>query len=226
MIRKNRAIVLVSGGMDSAVVAAMAQKECSDLYFLHLNYGQKTKNKEFECFQKLAEHFGIPLSNQKVVDMSFLNQIGGSSLTDDSIQVSKFEGDSDQIPNSYVPFRNTHIIALAVSWAEIIGATKVYIGANEEDSPGYPDCREIYYDAYNKLIALGTKEGNIEIKTPIIKLNKTEIIRKARELNAPLEDTWSCYERSDLACGVCDSCALRKRAFEKLNLEDPISYVS
>lgn len=219
-----KSIVLVSGGMDSAVVAAIAKIKSEKLFFLHLNYGQKTKEKEFECFQKLADFFEIDHDSRKVVDMSFLNQIGGSSLTDNNIQVSKFEGDSSIIPSSYVPFRNTHIVALAVSWAEIIGATKVYIGANEEDSPGYPDCRAVYYDAYNKLIALGTKEGNIQVETPIIKMNKTEIIEKAKTLGAPLELTWSCYERSDLACGECDSCALRLRAFKKLNLEDPIAY--
>lgn len=226
MSKTNKAIVLVSGGMDSAVVAAMAKDECEELFFLHLNYGQKTREKEFECFQKISDHFEIDEAHRKVVDMSFLNQIGGSSLTDESIEVSQFNGDSDEIPSSYVPFRNTHIIALAVSWAEIIGATRIYIGANEEDSPGYPDCREIYYDAYNKLISLGTKEGKISVLTPIIKMNKTEIIKKAVEYDAPLELTWSCYERSDKACGVCDSCALRLRAFEKLNMKDPIAYIS
>lgn len=220
-----KSIVLVSGGMDSAVVAAIAKEKSEKLYFLHLNYGQKTKEKEFESFQKLADFYQIEPQSRKVVDMSFLNQIGGSSLTDTSIEVSKFDGDSDIIPSSYVPFRNTHIVALAVSWAEIIGATKVYIGANEEDSPGYPDCRAVYYEAYNKLIALGTKEGKIRVETPIIQMNKTEIIEKALELGAPLKHTWSCYERSDKACGQCDSCALRLRAFKKLKMEDPITYV-
>lgn len=226
MQKHKRAIVLVSGGMDSAVVAAIAKVECEELFFLHLNYGQKTQVKEFECFNLLADHYNIPESHRKLVDMTFLNQIGGSSLTDNSIEVSKFAGDSDLIPTSYVPFRNTHIIALAVSWAEIIDATKVYIGANEEDSPGYPDCREVYYDAYNELIKLGTKEGLISVETPIIKANKTEIIEKAYALKVPLDKTWSCYERADLACGVCDSCALRLRAFKKLNKKDPITYAS
>lgn len=226
MSKDKKAIVLVSGGMDSAVVAGIAKEKSEKLFFLHLNYGQKTKEKEFECFKKLADFYQIPEDSRKVVDMTFLNQIGGSSLTDTTIEVSKFKGDSNIIPNSYVPFRNTHIIALAVSWAEIIGATKVYIGANEEDSPGYPDCRQVYYDAYNELISLGTKEGNIRVETPIIKFNKTEIIEKAKELGAPLEHTWSCYERSDKACGECDSCALRLRAFKKLNIADPITYVS
>jgi 7-cyano-7-deazaguanine synthase len=222
--KRNLAIVLVSGGMDSAVVAAIAKKEDQDLAFLHLNYGQKTKNKEKTCFDKISDFYKIPAGLRKVVDMTFLNQIGGSSLTDSEINVSKFEGDSDIIPTSYVPFRNTHIVALAVSWAEIIGATKIYIGANEEDSPGYPDCREVYYEAYNKLISLGTKEGNIQVVTPVIKLKKAQIIEIANDLSAPLEMTWSCYEREDRACGICDSCALRLRAFKELNQVDPIEY--
>lgn len=220
------AIVLVSGGMDSLTVAAMASQAHEKLAFLHLNYHQKTNAKERECFDKIADHFQVPSNLRKVVDMSFLNQIGGSSLTDQSIEVSKFEGDSDVIPSSYVPFRNTHIIALAVSWGEVLGATKIYIGANEEDSPGYPDCRESYYQAYNELIKQGTKAGNITIVTPIIKMRKSEIIQKATELNAPLELTWSCYERSDIACGVCDSCALRLRGFKEAGLKDPIQYIN
>jgi len=193
---------------------------------LHLNYHQKTNHKERECFDKIADYFKIPSEFRKIVDMSFLNQIGGSSLTDNTIEVSKFDGDSNDIPSSYVPFRNTHIIALAVSWAEVIGATKIYIGANEEDSPGYPDCRESYYQAYNELIKQGTKEGNISISTPIIKMTKSDIIQKAIKLKAPLELTWSCYERSDKACGVCDSCAIRLRGFKELDLKDPIQYTN
>ena len=225
MSKKNElAVVLVSGGMDSAVVAAIANTQYDKLAFLHLNYGQKTQKKEFECYQKLADFYNIPQDLRKEVDMTFLSQIGGSSLTDNDIDVSNFEGDSDEIPSSYVPFRNTHIIAMAVSWAEVKGATTIFIGANEEDSPGYPDCRQEYYDAYNLLIQKGTKEGLIKIETPIIKMQKTEIIEKAQELSAPLEMTWSCYAKMDEACGVCDSCALRLRAFKKLGLKDPIQY--
>ena len=219
------AIVLVSGGMDSVTVAAMANEKHEKLAFLHLDYGQKTKNKEKQCFDLIAKHYNIPLQRQKVVDMSFLQQIGGSSLTDDSMNVTDFQGDSDEIPSSYVPFRNTHIIAIAVSWAEILGASKIYIGANYEDSPGYPDCRPEYYEAYNKLIAVGTKDGGIEIETPVLRMNKTQIIEEANKLNAPLELSWSCYAREDKACGTCDSCSLRLRAFKKLNLNDPIDYL-
>ncbi len=219
------AIVLVSGGMDSVTVAAIAKEENKELAFLHLRYGQKTAHKEFECFKKICKHYQIPKERQLIVDLSFLQKIGGSSLTDQSIEVSKFAGDSDIIPSSYVPFRNAHIISTAVSWAEVIGATKIYIGANYEDSPGYPDCRPEYYEAFNQLIKAGTKQGNIKILTPIIHMKKAEIIRKAIELKAPLELSWSCYAREDKACGVCDSCALRLRAFKEVGIPDPIEYV-
>lgn len=221
---KDLAIVLVSGGMDSLTVAAMAHEQFENLAFLHLNYGQKTSQKEKECFDKIADFYKIPHENRKVIDMTFLSQIGGSSLTDSRINVSDYDGDSDEIPSSYVPFRNTHIIAMAVSLSEVIGAHKIFIGANYEDSPGYPDCRPSYYEAYNKLIKEGTKEGNIQIETPIIMMKKSEIVNEALKRNAPLELTWSCYARADKACGICDSCALRLRGFKELGMEDPITY--
>lgn len=220
------AIVLVSGGMDSAAIIGLAAKKHSDLAFLHITYGQNTAKKERECFEKLANYYRVPKHKQKIIDISFLRQIGGSSLTDEQIEVTNFQGDSDQIPSSYVPFRNTHIIACAVSWAEVIGASKIYIGANEEDSPGYPDCRPAYYQAYNELIKQGTKEGIVSIETPVISMTKSEIIKLANQYNVPLKLTWSCYRSNDLACGTCDSCALRLRGFKKLNLRDPISYVN
>jgi 7-cyano-7-deazaguanine synthase len=219
------AIVLVSGGMDSLVVAAMAQKQHKDLAFLHLNYGQKTQQKEFECFEKIANFYNVSEYYRKIIDMTFLNQIGGSSLTDNKLEVSKYQGDTKEIPTSYVPFRNTHIIAMAVSWAEVLGAKKIYIGANYEDSPGYPDCRPEYYAAYNELIKKGTKNGDILIETPIIMFKKKKIVRTAIELNAPLELTWSCYAREDIACGECDSCALRLRGFDEAGISDPIDYI-
>tara|TARA_Y100000768_G_scaffold388784_1_gene387167 strand:- start:9723 stop:10394 length:672 start_codon:yes stop_codon:yes gene_type:complete len=220
------AIVLVSGGMDSAAIIGLAAKKYNDLAFLHITYGQNTAQKERECFEKLANHYKVPKHKQKIIDISFLRQIGGSSLTDEQIEVTNFQGDSDQIPSSYVPFRNTHIIACAVSWAEVIGASKIYIGANEEDSPGYPDCRPSYYQAYNELIKQGTKDGSVSIETPVISMTKSEIIKLANQNQVPLELTWSCYRSNDLACGTCDSCALRLRGFKKLNLKDPISYVN
>lgn len=219
------AIVLVSGGMDSLVVAAMAREQHKELAFLHLNYGQKTQQKEFESYQKIADFYHVPEHYRKIIDMTFLNQIGGSSLTDDNLEVSKYQGDSKEIPTSYVPFRNTHIIAMAVSWAEVLEAKRIYIGANYEDSPGYPDCRPEYYDAYNELIKKGSKLGDIVIETPIIMMKKKEIVSKAVELNAPLELTWSCYAREDIACGECDSCALRLRGFKEAGTKDPIEYL-
>ncbi len=221
---KDKAIVLVSGGMDSLVCAAIANTFHDKMAFLHLNYGQNTEQKELESFKQIAKFYNVSLENQKIIDISFLKEIGGSSLTDKTIEVSKYTGDENEIPSSYVPFRNTHILSMAVSWAEIIGAQKIYIGAVEEDSSGYPDCRKSYYQAFNNLIKEGTKEGNIEIVTPVIDLSKDKIVKKAIELNAPLELSWSCYKSSDKACGVCDSCALRLRAFEKAHLEDPIPY--
>lgn len=218
------AICLVSGGMDSLVCAALANENHNNLAFLHLNYGQNTQDKELDCFYKLADHYGVPAKLRKVVNISFLKQIGGSSLTDDSIAVKKYEGDSDEVPNSYVPFRNTHIISIAVSWAEVINAQKIYIGAVHEDSSGYPDCRPEYYRAMNELIKKGTKKGIIEVITPVINLAKEEIVKKALELKAPIQMSWSCYDRSDKACGVCDSCALRLRGFQKAGIDDPIEY--
>jgi 7-cyano-7-deazaguanine synthase len=220
------AVCLVSGGMDSLVTAAIANNFHTRLAFLHLNYGQRTEKRELESFLKIAKHYNVPESHQKIIDISFLKQIGGSSLTDDKIDVKKYHGDSEEIPDSYVPFRNTHIISMAVSWAEVIGAKKIYIGAVYEDSSGYPDCRPSYYQAMNALIKQGTKNGDIEVITPVIYLKKEEIVKKAIELNAPLELSWSCYERNDQACGVCDSCALRLRGFQKAKIEDPIEYMT
>ena len=219
------AIVLLSGGMDSCLTAAIANKKYANLAFLHLNYGQNTEKKELECFHAISNHYQVPESKRKIIDVSFLEQIGGSSLTDRNIEVKRYQGDTEEIPDSYVPFRNTHIISMAVSWGEVIGASKIYIGAVEEDSSGYPDCRPEYYKAINELIKVGTKDGNIEVVTPLIKMSKKEIILKAVELNAPIEKSWSCYEREDKACGECDSCALRLRGFQQAGVEDPIEYL-
>lgn len=219
------AVVLVSGGMDSLVTAAIANEQHAKLAMLHLNYGQKTEKREHESFQKIADFYKVDQNYRKVIDVSFLKQIGGSSLTDDKIEVSKYSGESSEIPSSYVPFRNTHIVAMAVSYAEVIGAKKIFIGAVYEDSSGYPDCRPSYYKALNQLIKEGTKNGDIEVITPVIYLKKEEIVKKAVELKAPLEFSWSCYARGDLACGVCDSCALRLRGFQKAKIDDPIDYV-
>lgn len=223
---KELAVCLVSGGMDSLVCAAIANQTHENLAFLHLNYGQKTEKRELESFHKIADFYNVDQSLRKIIDVTFLKQIGGSSLTDDAIEVKKFQGDSEEIPDSYVPFRNTHIISMAVSWAEVVGAKKIYIGAVYEDSSGYPDCTPKYYEAVNNLIQIGTKNGDISVVTPVIYLKKDQIVNKAIELKAPLEFSWSCYEKNDKACGVCDSCALRLRGFQKAGVEDPIEYAT
>ena len=217
-----KGIILLSGGMDSLVTAAIAARQCEEIHFLHVNYGQNTEQKELECFQKLVEHYQP--AGTLVTSIDYLRQIGGSSLTDDNIAVTDHQN-TDQIPSSYVPFRNAHLLAIAVSWAEVIKADRIYIGAVEEDSSGYPDCRESFYNAFQQTINLGTADNTkIEIITPVIHLTKPEIIRKGIELKAPFEYSWSCYRENEVACGRCDSCVLRLQAFKKAGLEDPLPY--
>jgi len=225
---KSRAVVLVSGGMDSCVTAAIANLEY-ELAFLHVNYGQRTERRELKAFYALADHYEV--QQRLVADMSHLSTIGGSSLTDSKIKVDKanpeklFQSNKTDIPTSYVPFRNANILSIAVSWAEVIGAKHIFIGAVEEDSSGYPDCRKEFYDAFNAVIDLGTKpDTKISIVTPVIDLKKSEIVEHGKELNAPFELTWSCYNSEDLACGICDSCALRLHAFQIAGMKDPIPY--
>jgi 7-cyano-7-deazaguanine synthase len=218
-----KSVILVSGGMDSLVTAAIAAKEY-ELCFLHLNYGQRTEKRELKAFNDIADHYKV--TNKLVVDIKYLADIGGSSLTDKDIEVSKADTQSKDIPTSYVPFRNANILSIGVSWAEVIGAKKIFIGAVEEDSSGYPDCREVFYDAFNKVIELGTKpDSGISIETPIIHMKKFEIIKKGSELDAPFKLSWSCYKNEDKACGECDSCALRLKGFQQAGLVDPIEYV-
>lgn len=217
-----KGIVLVSGGMDSLVTAAIAARDCDEVYFLHVNYGQLTETKEQQCFDELVVHYK-PV-DVLVTDIKYLSQIGGSSITDSSIEVKDHDG-SAGVPNSYVPFRNTHLIAIAVSWAEVIKAERIYIGAVEEDSSGYPDCREQYFAALQQAIDLGTKDDTkITICTPIIHLSKGEIVKLGAELNAPFASSWSCYRDNTTACGTCDSCVLRLKAFKEAGLKDPIPY--
>jgi 7-cyano-7-deazaguanine synthase len=219
-----KAIVLLSGGMDSLVCAGEAFANGYEVSLLHMNYGQKTSARERKSFDEIADFYQVTEKDRKIIDMTFLKQIGGSSLTDDQIDVKSYKGDSNSIPDSYVPFRNSIILSLAVSWAEVVGATKLFIGANYEDSPGYPDCRPSYYEAFNKVIKEGTKAGNIEIITPVINLKKKEIVKKGIELKVPFSLSWSCYKNTDKACGVCDSCALRLRGFREAGISDPIDY--
>lgn len=217
-----KAVVLLSGGLDSCVTAAIAARDFEPA-FLHLNYGQRTEARELRAFHDIAAFYSV--SEKLIVDARFFNQIGGSSLTDNKMNIAEADLDSTEIPSTYVPFRNANILSIAVSWAEIIGAEKIFIGAVEEDSSGYPDCRADFFEAFNRAIALGTKpDTRIEIKTPVIGMNKAQIVQKGMELKAPLHLTWSCYQNEDKACGVCDSCALRLRGFEQAGVADPIPY--
>jgi 7-cyano-7-deazaguanine synthase len=224
------AIVLLSGGMDSCVCAAEAlgKHGRSRVGLLHASYGQRTEARELRAFSEIAEFFGVRERLQ--VRLDYFRAIGGSALTDTSIAVPENElGASgpagSAIPVTYVPFRNAHFLSVAVSWAEATGAGAIYIGAVAEDSSGYPDCRPEYYQAFQELIRRGTRpETKIEIVTPVIHLKKGEIIRRGVELGAPLQLTWSCYQGEELACGTCDSCLLRLRAFAEAGVRDPIAY--
>lgn len=219
----NKAIVLVSGGMDSCVTAAIAGRETTSTAFLHISYGQLTEKRERQAFNDIADYYGI--KERLDVSVEYLAKIGGSSLTDRDIPVSEANLENKEIPTSYVPFRNANMLAIATSWAEVIGAVRIYIGAVAEDSSGYPDCRPEFYAAFQSAIDAGTKpDTKIEICTPIIHLTKAEIVGKGIELNAPLHLTWSCYRSETLACGNCDSCALRLRGFAQAGIKDPILY--
>ena len=218
------AVCLVSGGMDSCVTAAIANEENDELAFLHISYGQRTESRERESFERVADYYQV--RSRLIVSLDQLARIGGSSLTDQSIPVTDADINAQGIPSSYVPFRNSHLLSAAVSWAEVLGASRIYIGAVAEDSSGYPDCRPEFYEAFQRVINIGTKpETNIEIKTPVIGMKKSEIVRRGVELTAPLHLTWSCYRESEVACGNCDSCALRLRAFRQAGIADPIPYV-
>jgi 7-cyano-7-deazaguanine synthase len=222
MASRELAIVLMSGGMDSCVSAAIAALNY-DIAALHLNYGQRTEQRELRAFEEIADF--LHAKDQLVVEVEHLAVIGGSSLTDSSIEVASADLHRKDIPTSYVPFRNANFLSIAVSWAEVIGATKIFIGAVEEDSSGYPDCRKSFYDAFNKVIREGTKpETSIEIITPLIDMTKAQIVKRGVEIGAPLQLTWSCYKSEDIACGECDSCALRLRGFAQAGVEDPIPY--
>ncbi len=222
--RTQIAICLVSGGMDSCVTAALANNENDELAFLHVSYGQRTEQRERQAFEALADYYDVKL--RLVISLDTLAQIGGSSLTDPTLAVTPPNLTSHAIPSSYVPFRNSHLLAAAVSWGEVIGARAIYIGAVAEDSSGYPDCRPEFYAAFQNVIDLGTKpETNITIRTPVIHLKKAEIVRTGFAIGAPLHLTWSCYQANELACGNCDSCALRLRAFREAGVPDPIPYL-
>jgi 7-cyano-7-deazaguanine synthase len=223
MARYRASVACVSGGMDSAVAASEAALTSDALYFLHVSYGQRTEARELASFQRLGDHFGV--RDRLVAALPHLARIGGSSLVDERIPVEAADLARREIPSSYVPFRNAQILAVAVSWAEVVGAEAVYFGAVSEDGSGYPDCRPEFYRAFQALVRLGTRpETRIEIVTPVIHLRKSAIVRRGLELGTPFEFTWSCYRSSDAACGRCDSCALRLRGFREAGAADPIPY--
>lgn len=211
--------------MDSCVCAALAARD-HQAAALHVSYGHRTEGRERQAFHAICNRLGI--HQRLLVENTALAQIGGSALTDEAIAVPKAEEAAigQKVPVTYVPFRNAHLLATAVSWAEVIGAEKIFIGAVEQDSSGYPDCRPAFYQAFNVLVREGTKEGAIQVETPLIGLRKSEIVRLGIELGAPLELSWSCYSREDRACGVCESCVLRLRAFEAAGGRDPIPYAA
>ena len=222
--KQAQAVILLSGGMDSCVCAAQAVHDFGPqaVAALHVSYGQRTEAREQQSFSEIADR--LKIESRMMLRNEALPIIGGSALTDSNIAVPESGEIGAGIPVTYVPFRNAHFLAAAVSWAEVLGVTKVYIGAVEQDSSGYPDCRPAYYHAYNEVIRAGTREGAIQIVTPLIALRKWEIVRLGLKLSAPFELTWSCYSRLDRACGVCDSCVLRLRAFEQAGAVDPIAY--
>jgi 7-cyano-7-deazaguanine synthase len=217
-----RAVVLLSGGMDSCVCATIAAREC-DVAALHVSYGQRTEERERQAFLAICERLGI--TERLIVRNDVFRAIGGSALTDERIPVPEAQEQIGRhVPVTYVPFRNAHFLAAAVSWAEVLGAERVYIGAVEQDSSGYPDCRPEYYRAFQDAVRTGTKDGRIALVTPLLTMRKSEIVRRGLELGAPFDLTWSCYSRADVACGVCESCVLRLRAFDGAGARDPIPY--
>jgi 7-cyano-7-deazaguanine synthase len=218
---ESRAVVLLSGGMDSCVCAALAARDYR-VAAVHISYSQRTEERERRSFSTICDHLGI--RDRLLVRNEALRAIGGSALTDPNIAVPESHAIGHDIPVTYVPFRNAHFLCVAVSWAEVLDAERVYIGAVEQDSSGYPDCRPAYYQAFNQVVKTGTKAGRIEIVTPLIAMRKAGIVRLGLELNAPFDLTWSCYSREDSACGSCDSCVLRLRAFREAGAVDPIPY--
>ena len=209
--------------MDSTLCVGIAKAAGETLAAIHLNYGQLTEKREEQAFIDVCDYYNI--EERLIVDVSYFSKIGGSSLTDEKVKLHEANLDNEEIPNSYVPFRNGNILAIAASYAEVIGAEKIYIGAVQADSSGYPDCRLSFIEAMETAINLGTKpETNIKIVAPLVDMTKSDIVKKSIELEVPLEKTWSCYQSEDLACGVCDSCALRLRGFKQAGFEDPIKY--
>lgn len=221
--RSRGAVVLVSGGMDSATAVAEATDRGFDPCFLHTSYGQRTEGKEYECARQLADDFAA--ADFLHVETSHLSRIGGSSLTDDAMDVADADAESDEVPSSYVPFRNANLLAMAVSYAEATDCSAVFIGAHAEDVSGYPDCRPAFFDAFQRVADVGTKpETDVSVAAPFAEWSKTQIVERGLELGVPFEHTWSCYREAEPACGTCDACALRLQAFRRAGASDPIPY--
>ena len=219
------AVVSLSGGMDSCVTAAIAKVEGFELALLHADYGQRTQARERQAFRDIADFYDVPASRRLIIGFDTLKAIGGSALTDPSIALPEGDLDRSGVPVSYVPFRNAHLLATCVSWAEVLGATAIFVGFVEEDGSGYPDCRQAFLKSFEQTANLGTKpETHLVFHAPLIHLRKSEIVRKGRELGAPLHLSWSCYQGETEACGHCDSCHLRLRGFKEAGLIDPIPY--
>jgi 7-cyano-7-deazaguanine synthase len=218
-----RAVVLASGGMDSATAAYEAAEQSYDLYLLHTSYGQATEDREFECARRLAE--AVDAADFHHVETDHLARIGASSLTDDEMEVADADLDGDGVPTSYVPFRNANLLAMAVSYAEANDCEVVFIGAHSEDFSGYPDCRPEFFEAFQQVVDVGTKaETEIDIRAPFVEWSKTDIAERGVELGVPYEQTWSCYREESPACGTCDACAYRLQAFQNVGVRDPIEY--
>lgn len=216
------AVVLLSGGMDSCVAAAIARQTCEPA-FLHVSYGQRTEARELQAFHAIADHYGV--ARRLVARLDHLKAIGGSALTDETRDAVHARRAGTTIPDTYVPLRNTHLLAMAASWAEVLGARPIYIGAVEEDSSGYPDCREEYYREFNRLLGVAARpESRLHVETPLIHLSKSQIVREGLRLEAPLHLTWSCYTGLEVACGACESCRLRLGGFRDAGARDPIPY--
>jgi 7-cyano-7-deazaguanine synthase len=209
--------------MDSATAAFEAKQRGYDLYFLHTTYGQQTADKESECAQKLADYMDV--ADFLHIETDHLARIGASSLTDENIDVEEVDLDSDEIPSSYVPFRNSNLLSMATSYAEANDCGAIFIGAHSEDYSGYPDCRPEFFDAFQQVIDIGTKpETSIDLVAPFVDWTKTEIAERGLDLDVPYELTWSCYRDEEPACGTCDACAYRLKAFQDVGMKDPIRY--
>lgn len=222
MTGMQQAVCLVSGGLDSCVAVACAVNDGFEPALLHMQYGQRTENQELRAFQRIAKHYGA--RERLVCELPHFREIGGSALTDARLSLDEGDSERGDVPVSYVPFRNAVLLAVAASWAEVVGARRLYVGVVHEDSLGYPDCSPAFVDAMNRAVQTGTRpDSRITIRAPLIELNKAEIVRLGMQLGAPLESTWSCYRDGAEPCGGCDSCRLRQRGFEEARVRDPAS---